>query len=152
MSREEAKKLKERAPYVHWATLNLTIDLDGNIQKVDFVERTEEEDFNQLFERWVRSTSVKWKVTNVPKGVGTLNIIIPLLQKNSSLHFRVLRLGWSYREISKISPKPFARQCSKLRCGKLSYFRWNDKCYISKLTLGTEAVMLMLKNSKPIER
>ena len=82
MSREEAKKLKERAPYVHWATLNLTIDLDGNIQKVDFVERTEEEDFNQLFERWARSTSDKWKVTNVPKGVGTLNIIIPLLQKN----------------------------------------------------------------------
>ncbi|MBO6494176.1 MULTISPECIES: hypothetical protein [Roseivirga] len=81
MSREEAKKLKERPPYVHSATLNLTIDLKGKMLQVDFVERAEEEDFNQLFERWARSTSGKWKVTGVPKGVETLNIIIPFLQK-----------------------------------------------------------------------
>jgi|TARA_Y100000813_G_C24029316_1_gene288956 hypothetical protein len=90
--RKPRNSKKELLTY-HSATLNLTIDLEGKVLQVDFVEKAEEEDFNQLFERWVRSTSVKWKVTNVPKGVGTLNIIIPLLQKNSSLHFRVLRLG-----------------------------------------------------------
>ncbi len=81
LSRDEARPLKKRLPYIHSATLNLTIDLEGKLLHVDFVERAEEEDFNQLFERWVRSTSGKWKVTNVPKGVQTLNIIIPFLQK-----------------------------------------------------------------------
>ena len=83
LSRDEARPLKKRLPYIHSATLNLTIDLEGKLLHVDFVERAEEEDFNQLFERWVRSTSDKWKVTNVPKGVGTLNIILPFLQKTS---------------------------------------------------------------------
>ncbi|KYG77852.1 MULTISPECIES: hypothetical protein [Roseivirga] len=81
LGREEAKPLKKRLPYIHSATLNLTIDLKGKILQVDFVERAEEEDFNQLFERWVRSTSGKWKVTDAPGGVETLNIIIPFLQK-----------------------------------------------------------------------
>ena len=81
MSKKDSDYFRERPPYSMSATFNITLDMDGNILKMDLLERSEDERFNEVFKDLIMKTSGLWKVTNPKTGVSTVNIIIPVLQK-----------------------------------------------------------------------
>ena len=77
----ESRSLPGRIPYVHSATVKLTLDLEGKIIDFSFIERAKDEDFNKMFERMARSTSGKWKFVEVAEEVEQVYVIIPFLHR-----------------------------------------------------------------------
>ena len=83
ISGKGTSKFAEREPYVHSATIDLTLDLQGKIISVDFIEKNEKEDMNNFFKELVNDTNNLWKPVNVPAGVTTVHVIIPFLYRTA---------------------------------------------------------------------
>ena len=75
------RKFEARQPYVHSGTLDLTIDKEGKIVHIDFIEQNEKEDMNTFFKQLAMDTDGLWKPVNVPDGVETMHVIIPILYR-----------------------------------------------------------------------
>ena len=77
----ETRSLPARLPYVHSVTIKLTIDLKGEVIDLGYIEKAEDDVFNKLFEKLVRSTSGKWKIIEASDKVGQVYVIIPYLHR-----------------------------------------------------------------------
>jgi hypothetical protein len=81
MSEKDNDHFREKPPYSRSATFNVKLDLFGNILAIDFVEKSEDKRFNDVFKELLMTTSGLWKIINPKEGASTVNIIIPILQK-----------------------------------------------------------------------
>ena len=86
VSGKETYKFAERSPYVHSGTVDLTIDLEGKILEVDFIEKNEKDDMNTFFKHLAMDTDGLWKPMNVPDGVDTMHVIIPILYRTQPVY------------------------------------------------------------------
>ena len=77
----ETRSLAYREPYVHSATIKLTINLNGEITDLGFIEKAEDEVYNELFEKLARTTSGKWKFVEIADSVEQIYVILPFLHK-----------------------------------------------------------------------
>lgn len=75
------RKFEARTPYVHSGTLDLTINLQGKILHVDFIEKNEKEDMNTFFKLLAMETDGLWNPVNVPNGTESVHVIIPILYR-----------------------------------------------------------------------
>ena len=75
----ETRIIPAMLPYAHSSTIKLTLDLEGEIIDLQFIEKAEKEIFNQIFEKLARSTNGKWKFTEVSEEVKQVYVIIPFL-------------------------------------------------------------------------
>ena len=81
ISVSESRSIPAREPYVHSITIRLTLDLEGEVIDLSFIEKAKDDDFNNMFERWTRSTSGKWKFNEIGEEVEQVYVIIPYLHR-----------------------------------------------------------------------
>ena len=77
----EARSLSYSLPYVHSATIKLTLNLDGQVIDLGFIEKAENDVFNKLFEKLARTTSGKWRFNEISEDVDKVYVILPFLHR-----------------------------------------------------------------------
>ena len=75
--KEYGKYFSEEGPFIYSATLNLTLDGDGNVKKVDLVEPSPNQNFNQYLAKEMRATSGMWTINGKSDSKIAYQVIIP---------------------------------------------------------------------------